>query len=265
MSGLGITQTAFQDHLIGATSDIATVLRGNSRVPVEIMLGIYEHAYVARLTECLENDFPALLAMMGKERFHLLARGYVAAYPSRNPSVRWLGQYLADYIANSTAPAYHTSLADMARFEWALAHAFDAADDKTVSLSDIATMDPQSWALLRFDFAASVTSVSLTTDAPETRQKLLNGEKAESAVLPAPTRWYVWRQDLELRFHPTDPDEALAFDLIRNGGTFGEMCEALGATLSPDAQTLRAAQILKAWLDWGMIAHVSLKDMSRGL
>jgi hypothetical protein len=43
---------------------------------------------------------------------------------------------------------------------------------------------------------------------------------------------------------------------MREGATFGDMCELVARDVDPEAAPLRAAQILKGWLEWGVVATI---------
>ncbi|WP_168209660.1 HvfC/BufC N-terminal domain-containing protein [Chromobacterium paludis] len=62
-------------------------------------IGIYHHGYWMRLLECLRADYPMLRKLLGGPMFDWLARGYLAAQPSRTPSLHDLGCRFADFLA----------------------------------------------------------------------------------------------------------------------------------------------------------------------
>lgn len=64
-------------------------------------IGVYHHGYWMRLLECLRADYPMLGKLLGPSMFDLLARGYLAAWPSRSPSLHDLGEGFAAFLASS--------------------------------------------------------------------------------------------------------------------------------------------------------------------
>jgi hypothetical protein len=52
-------------------------------------------------------------------------------------------------------------------------------------------------------------------------------------------------------------DEAVALDLGRSGANFGEICKALAEWLPDDEIPLRAASLLGAWADSGIIVGIA--------
>ena len=65
--------------------------------------------------------------------------------------------------------------------------------------------------------------------------------------------WLLWRQDLQNYFRSMPADEAAALDAALRGWNFGELCEALAEYLPMDEIPLRAASLLRAWADSGII------------
>src|SRR5690606_2409343 len=81
----------------------------------------YHHAYHARLVECLADDFPCVQAVCGEEVFATLARGYIAAHPSRHPNLNGYGAGFPLWLRRLRRPLVHRALlADLAALEWAL-------------------------------------------------------------------------------------------------------------------------------------------------
>ena len=54
------------------------------------------------------------MAMAGPADFDHMARAYIAAHPSRHPSVRWYGRGLADFLSRTRALQPPPAAAEMA-------------------------------------------------------------------------------------------------------------------------------------------------------
>ena len=108
------------------------LVKPNDRLTAFERLEIYNIQYWLRVLASLREDFPALQAALGAERFDALARAYLAVHPSRSHTLRNLGRHLPAFLAkpaNRKWSAPITPLAvDLARFEWAQIVAFDEAD-----------------------------------------------------------------------------------------------------------------------------------------
>jgi hypothetical protein len=255
---LQCTQQAFQDGLLGRSRDILGTVRGNARESAETMFGVYRNAYWARLVEALGNDLPGLKALMGDADFDRMARAYIAQHPSQHPSIRWAGRHLAAFLATEAPYRDQPWFADMARFDWALAFAFDAADASVAGLADLAGVPPEFWGSIRLAFHPTLDAFRIATPVDEARPRLLEnadllldrGARCERAIM-------AWRLGQDVKFRAIDPLEFSALQAMQGGATFGAMCELVAGSVDPETAPLRAAQILQGWLEWGIVATVN--------
>jgi len=247
----------FQDGLLGRSRDILAHVQGNAREDAAAMFQVYQHAYWARLAESLSVDFPGLQALAGAAEFDRLARAYIARHPSVDPSIRWAGRLLPEFLKTDAPWRDDPWWTDMARFDWALAHAFDAADAPPATLAQLAVVPPEFWGGLRLKLHPTLDSFEVSTPVDELRPKLL----AESGAAFEHTArrngaLMVWRIDYDLKFRAIDANEAAALDAARTGATFGEICELLASRIEADQAVMAAAQILRGWLEWGIIRGI---------
>jgi hypothetical protein len=234
---LAALQEKLQKHLLRGSDAVRAHLAEGAR------LEIYANAYVARLTEALAHNFPALAKLLGPEDFAALARGYVATHDSRHFSIRWYGGALEQFLATEARYARVPLLAELARWEWAIAAAFDAADAEPIDAGALARVAPEQWARLRFTWHPSVRTLAHTWNAPQIWKALTQDEERPAAELSGePRPWLIWRRDLDVRFRSLDAAEAAAIEASLSGSTFGEVCE--------HAETAaRAAAWLRDWID----------------
>jgi hypothetical protein len=251
------TEHAFQDGLLGRSQDILGSVRGNARESAETMFGVYRNAYWARLVEALGTDLPGLKALMGDEAFDRMARTYIAEHPSQHPSIRWAGRHLAAFLANEAPYRDEPWLTDMARFDWALAFAFDAADAPAAGLADLVGVPPEFWGSIRLAFHPTLDAFRISTPVDEARPQLLESTdvrldrtaRCDRAVM-------AWRIEHDVKFRAIDLLEFFTLQAMRDGATFGALCELVAEEVDPETAPLRAAQILQGWLEWGIVARV---------
>lgn len=247
----------FQEGLLGRSRDILAHVHGNAREDAAAMFHVYQHAYWARLVESLGVDFPGLKALAGDATFDRLARTYVARHPSEDPSIRWLGRRLPDFLKTEAPWRDDPWWTDMARFDWALAHAFDAADAPAATLAQLAVVPPEFWGGLRLRPHPTLDSFAASTPVHEVRPQLLadatsafdRGARHDGALM-------VWRIDYDLKFRAIDSNESAALTAARTGATFGDICELMAERMAPDQAVMMAAQILRGWLEWGVIQDI---------
>jgi hypothetical protein len=249
-------QRAFQDYLLASSDGFAGAMRDTKKIDRVTLLGVYRDAYTLRLIEALTIDYPGLLAMAGPDDFDYMARAYIEANPSRHPSVRWFGKGLADFLA--TTPPFNGSAAaaDMARFEWAMGEAFDAANAVPVTADALMTLQPEVWETLRFAVLPSLHRLTLTFDAPQAWQRRDEQQPGDLEVeeAAAPTDWVIWRPERLTNYRSLEPDEAVLLDALIEGRPFPELCESIVPLVGEDQAMARAAGLLRVWIEGGMIA-----------
>ncbi|NCT83180.1 MAG: DUF2063 domain-containing protein [Comamonadaceae bacterium] len=228
----------------------------------EAGLAVYRHAYRARLVAALADNYTVLARALGDAGFDALGRAYLAARPSRQPSIRWFGHELADFMAGADAALVpHASLVDFARMDWALRGTFDAADAPPLAGATLAALGPDDWAGLVLRLQPSVQRVVLA-HAIEPAWRVLREWAPESGVaqpvLPEPLPHahvlLAWRQGLETRWRSLEPLEAALLAGVAEGATFARLCECAAAQLA-DAEAAAPAVVglLQRWLADGLL------------
>jgi hypothetical protein len=242
-------QDDFQDFLFGRSAAIVEQVNDGPRAPAVELMEIYADAYVGRLIEVLEKDFPATARLTGAEHFTDLARAYLASHPPTHFSIRWAGRDLSRFLA----AVGETRAAEAAAFEWMLGESFDAADVRPLTDADLAAVAPADWAGIRFGFAPSVRRIDLSWAVPRLREALDAGRtppRLRRARAPRP--WLAWRdpESLRVRYRSLAADEARALDAALAGHPFAEICDGLG-------DPLRTARLVRRWLVDGLLAGIS--------
>jgi hypothetical protein len=243
------------------TSHVAPSTRGllaTSHDGTPARLSIYRHAYRTRLIAALADNHTMLQRALGDEAFDALARAYIDACPSQQPSIRWYGHRLAEFMASREDLVPHPALVDIARMDWALRDAFDAADAPTLDLATLSNVPPEHWAALRVAPHPSVRTLALQW-AVEAAWRALREHDPESDApepeLPEPERQahtlLVWRRGLETQWRSLSADEASLLQAALQGDCFGELCERAAVFSNDDAATT-AALALQQWLHDGL-------------
>jgi hypothetical protein len=256
MSALAGLQRDLQRHVLSGDATIVAAVKATSAVPAATRLSVYSNAYRIRLAEALAANMPRLKELLGDEQFGAVAAAYVDAHPSQFASIRWFGDGLAQALA--LAHPSQPWLAELARWEWALAESFDASDATPVGVECLATVAPGDWARLQLEFHPSVQYLELTTNAQALFKTLAEEQSPpQPALLERAQPWLLWRQDLKTQYRSLEPDEAAAIRFMRAGGTFGGMCETLCEWHDGDEVPLVAAGMLKRWIVEEQLIRVS--------
>ena len=213
-------------------------------------LGVYVHAYRARLLEVLGNDFPGLRALAGTDTFEQLGLAYIEATPSSHANIRWYGGALADFLQANVPWAEQPVLAVMAALEWDMGLAFDAAVQEVVDAADVAALAPADWPAMGLHLHGSLRRQSLRWNVTAIRRAVDHDEILPPLVewIP-PQSWVVWRKDMTVRYRHLDDDEAAAMEAITQGASFAQVCELLCRFHPVDAVASRAATFFRGWVD----------------
>src|SRR5271168_4888373 len=130
-----------------STSEIAaSYVKPNSLLTSSERLEIYNRQYWFRVMGAVSEDFPALNAVVGSERFDALVLAYLRENPSTSFSLRNLGARLPAWLASypKLAGLQHSLAVDVARLEWAYIEAFDGASLPPLGWQDFAGLGKDS-------------------------------------------------------------------------------------------------------------------------
>ena len=219
-------------------------------------LDIYRNAFRARLTDALRDNHPVLHRVLGDEAFDQLGASFIAARPSRQPSIRWFGAELADWLRDTAEQLPHPALVDLARMEWALSIAFDAADATPLQVADLLAVAPQDWPELRFEPLPSLHLIAMNWAVEPLWSALSADENATTAAPEAlDHHLLVWRRDEQTQWRSVAPFEALLLDACIGGLSFADLCELAMAERGDNAAA-EVAGYLRVWVEAGMLAGV---------
>ena len=256
MSTLAELQRDFQRHVMHGHERIVEAVETSERVPATTRLAIYSEAYRLRLTDALASTLPRLQELLGQDEFAKVASEYIDLCPSSYASIRWFGDRLPALLDRS----YRNRpwIAELARWEWAIAAAFDAADGEPIGVEALGAIPPERWPLLQFEFHPAVQLIRMKTNAP-TLFKALSEETPvpEGTKLDEPQCWLIWRESLKTQYRSLAADEAAALEQARTGGTFESLCDTLCQWHEPDAVPMQAAGMLKRWVVEQMIVQTA--------
>lgn len=256
---LGDLQRAFQDYLLVTSDAFQAAVRDTRKADRTTLLDVYRDGYALRLIEVLTTDYPGLVAMAGPADFDHVARAYIAAHPSRHPSVRWFGKGLAEFMDKTAPYDKAPAAAEMARFEWALSEASDSADVAPIAADVLMALPPEAWETLTFTVLPSLRLCRFAFEVAQAWQRRDEVEPGTLEVARAaePVTWAVWRPERVSNFRSLETDEAAMLDALVAGRSFPELCETVAAFTGDDQAPARAAGLLRIWVEGGMIAGFS--------
>lgn len=151
-------------------------------------LDIYHGMYFLRMAEALESDYPALAHFLGERLWAQVVQGYVAAHPSRSYTLNVLGRALPDWLREAPGLPRRGFCRDLARLEWAATEAFDAEETPRLGEEELASVEPEEWAEMRFVPQPALRLVELRWNANE----WLDTAKDDQHRHPRPRRAEAW-------------------------------------------------------------------------
>jgi hypothetical protein len=217
--------------------------------------GLYLMAYRARLLAALRDNFPVLHRALGDEAFADLAHDYIDAHPSRFRSIRWFGDALVEFLDADPDRLPHPALADVARMDWAMRGAFDAAGVPLLTLDDLAALPPEDWPQRHFTLLPSLRRVELSWNVEPVWRALNDDAEAETnAPEPLAHVLLVWRPELDCLWRSAGDTEAAALCALAQGATFAECCAVIAGAGEPDPAAV-ALGLLQRWVSDGLLAR----------
>jgi Putative DNA-binding domain len=253
---------------------LLAAVRGDPDLGPEERLAIYADMYAARLIDVLREDYPRVSTVLTPEGFEAVVRAYLAATPSRHPSVRWVGDRFADFLGAGGAAGAPAWISDLARLEWLRGEVFDAADAPPLTLDRLRAVPPEEWGALPLAVVPAVRTLSSAWpvheawDAasppapaepePGAGRELPAGRTGAVTVElgPAPTTLRIWRQDVAVYHAAMRPVEAEALRRLLAGGGFGAACDAIAEQTGAEAAPREAGGLLLRWIEDGILADL---------
>jgi len=219
-------------------------------------LGIYRHAFRSRLSDALRDNYPILHRVLGDEAFDTVALGFIERHPSRHPSIRWFGDALPAHLQSlaEAGELPHPALPDLARMEWALGTAFDAADAPLLSVEDLIALAPADWPTLRLHRHPSVRLLTLDWSVEALWHALNDDPDAETAAPERNAhRLLVWRSGTQTRWRSAIALEGELLQAAFAGECFADLCQR-AATSEGEQAAAAVAGYLRVWVEAGLFA-----------
>jgi hypothetical protein len=237
----------------GALGELDDVIVGDERLGAVERLEIYANAYFYRILDCLKEDFPATLAVVGADNFHNLITGYLVEHPPTEPSIFYAGRYLADFLATHPMRARWPYAAQLARLERTLVEIFHAADAPALSAEAIRAIAPAQWPALALRRHPASAILDCQWRVDELRRDIDEGRRLNEPA-HAPASVLVWRRNGLVHYRALEAGERAALTLAAEGASFAAMCEAVAAAAEGDDAVGLINRLLGRWLADGLFS-----------
>jgi hypothetical protein len=164
------------------------------RLDADGRLAIYQRGYVARLVECLADDYPVTKHALGEDAFESLARAYIARHPSTSPNLNAYGRLFPQLCDGFYA--------DLARLEWAIVEVIHAAAAPPLASDALQAVPADRWPSIRLTANPALRVLRFAYPANAYFQAVRDGQEtpipaaAPSAAVVYRSGLTVWRMNL---------------------------------------------------------------------
>lgn len=245
---LQTVQSQWADHVLDRSPGVPPWVADGATFSAAQRMGVYHHAYRARLSEVLADSYPHTRCYLGDDTFDALASGFAVAHP---PTQRNLGAYGAGWVAwLAQAHPLNPELHELAQLEWDLRACFDGPD--TPALDATAAEHTQGqWLQTPSPLHPSVVVRSITTNAVALWHAL-----ADDVPVPHPQRLpesggvVVWRKGLQPHFQTLGGASWRFWGALADGHSIVSGCDVLASSVADPGEL---AQWLRTGLDNGWL------------
>lgn len=218
-------------------------------------LAIYRMGYRSRLIDAVAETFPRTRQWVGEQSFDKAAAHHLIAHPPSHWSLDHAGAGFPETLA--TLFAHDPEVPELAALEWDMHMAFVARDAQPLDGAPFAAATAgfadRDWDALRLTLNPSLTVRPVRTAAMAIWRALEEESQLPGElVLPETAQILIWRSRMSPVLRVAANYEADCLGLLRDDGTFGDLCLHLARVAQSDAATM-AGGFLASWLRDGMI------------
>jgi hypothetical protein len=263
----GLASEEARRNIDASAGDIEKIVTRSSHLTAIARLAIYNHAYFARLQECLRAQFPVLAHALGEQLFNLFTFEYLKTYPSRSHTLNHLGEnfprFLAETRPNGDAPAnaresWPDFIIDLATLELAFSNTFDGPGvegRQVFDASQLLAIGP----LHEVRFLPVVCLKLLSFSYPVSRY-FLAVRNHENPALPQATDAFLamTRRGYTVFIHELTERQYDLLSALVAGQSLNQQVNALSGTSCNDFQTLIATALswIEDWTNKGFFAGI---------
>jgi hypothetical protein len=219
-------------------------------------LQIYNHAYFARLLDCLREEYSVLAAALGSELFDAFAVAYLEVHPSQSYTLGRLGTKFPEFLeqtrpheadSDGTHATWPEFMIDLARLERTVNEVFDGPGAEGESLVDagrLQAIPPDRWPDARLICVPCLRLVKLSYPINDYFTAIRRGDQP---AIPEPGAAYiaVTRRDYRVVRYPLEEAQFELLQALLTGDSVGKAIEHAAAASSLDDAQLAAA--LQTW------------------
>lgn len=193
-------------------------------------LGVYHHAYLARLQDCLREQFPVLTAALGREAFDQFAAEYVQRHPPASYTLNHLADRFVEHLQSTRpldvpSPGWPDFLIDLARLERTVDEVFDGPGVENLRPIDVGELTWLSPEELRLTPAPCLRLLALAFPVDDYYTAAKGGESPRWPE-PAPSWLAITRREYVVRRIPLERAEFQVLHALASGQPLGQALDA---------------------------------------
>jgi hypothetical protein len=249
--------------------EAAAFIKPNAVLTSFERLEIYNRQYWFRLYSSFEDDFPGLLAVLGRKTFERVMRAYLDACPSTSFSLRDLGSRLYSFLRENvelTGPKSRLAQ-EIVRVEWAHIEAYDAATvspfppESFASICDETILELQpSVRLLDLSYPVDELLIAMRQDAGSndtssnnaTAVRKISVVRRVAQLRPDSTLLAVHRQEFTVYYKRLRLEEYRMLTAIQSGASLGEVFATAFNNSAMD-EPAQAALLHECFQQWAVL------------
>lgn len=252
---LRLLQQRLQAALLQSSDEelIACSLLPSKALSTGQCLAIYRHNMEASLLRVLLDYYPVCLKLIGYKAFLMLAKQYIAAYPSSHTDLNNYGASLAEFMQSLFIIEQLPYLPDIARLEWSCYCSLQAVDRLNLDWHKLAGLANETHERLIFELAESVNLLS--SDYPIHRIWMVNQANYTGPEIvnlkQGGVKLIVWQHQDKLCLKPLDELNWQVLVAISQRASLGEIFTRL-----PVQEKL--SELLPKFIKQGWIVNFSV-------
>ncbi len=217
---MSVSQTEFTRAMLDPSAVPPAGLTNPDGVPATKRFNVYRNNVAVSLTEALETAFPVICQLIGEENFKAIAGVYLRQHPPSSPLIMFYGAEMPAFLAEFEPLQHVPYLADVAKLELAMRHAYHAADASPIAAEDLQALPPDRLMAARIAFAPAVRLVR----SPYPIEAIWAFNMIEGAPRPAAggQNVLITRPDYDPQMHPLPPGGGTFVAALLDGARFAD-------------------------------------------
>jgi hypothetical protein len=233
--------------IVPASEKVETeeLINSSKKLSAQQHLNIYRQSYIARLRECMKNQFSGLAYALGEELFQSFADDYLATHPSESYTLNNLGKRFPDFLQSTRPDAgqeikedWPDFMIELARFEFNLSVIFD--EDAEEKNSEIPSTTPDAELALLPVFHLFHHSFPICNYYLEFISK-----KDPQLPFPKESHCAVIRKNYRLGLYELKPAQFIFLSHVKEGKSIEESLDLTAKAFQFDPQKKD-----ELWMEW---------------